>query len=287
MVPFPPPVLLNEQGLDALVKSIEIPPRPRLLAEVQQEMASDDPDPRKIARLVSKDVAMSAALLKMANSVFFGLKHKAETIEQAAAFLGLTQCSSLLMGLITRKAINAEGPLLDRFWDVSTKRSLSMVRLAKVLRTCAPDVAHTFGLFCDIGIPLLMKRFPDYVDTLEQANADCDNLFTASEDNKHNTNHTIIGSILADSWGLSNEVTFAIREHHNYGIMQESMTPKIAKSLIALALVAERAIQLYEGLNHHVEWEKGGELALDVLNISEEEMIGLCDELHVIFSIDN
>lgn len=287
MVAFYTPELLTEQGLDELVKSIGIPPRPRLLAEVQQEMASVDPDPRKIAKLVVKDVAMSAALLKTANSVFFGLKHKAETVEQAAAFLGLTQCSSLLLGLITRKAINAEGPHLDRFWDVSTKRSLAMVRLAKALRSCPPDVAHTFGLFCDIGIPLLINRFPDYVDTLETANSDCDNQFTTCEDIKHGTNHAMIGSILARSWGLSDDVTAAIEIHHNYAAMQDSTISKTGKSLIALALVAERAIQLYDGLNHHVEWEKGGELALEVLKVSEEEITELYDELHVMFSVEN
>lgn len=287
MAEFLSPQLLTEEGLDELIRSIGIPPRPSLLADVQQEMAGVDPDPRKIARLVTRDVAMSAALVKTANSVFFGLKHKAETVEQAAAFLGLTQCCSLLLGLITRKAINVEGPLMDRFWDVSTKRSLAMVRLSKALRACPPDIAHTFGLFCDIGIPLLMRRFSDYIDTLKASNEDYANPFTTAEDNRHGTNHTTIGAILARSWGLSEDVTLAIRVHHHYEVMREPDASKTVKALVAMCLVAERAIQLYEGLNSHVEWEKGGAMALEVLNISEEEMIDFCDELHVMFSVDN
>lgn len=279
--------LLDEQKLDALVKSIGIPPRPSLLADVQHEMAGDDPDPRKIAQLVAKDVAMSASLLKTANSPFFGLKRKAETVEQAASFLGLTQCSSLLMGLIARRAIKAEGADLTRFWDVSTKRSLAMARMAKSLRVCPGDVAHTFGLFCDIGIPMLMSRFPDYASTLKLANESEDMSFTEIEDSRHGANHTTIGGILARSWGLSAEVTQAIRLHHNYEVMLEHSTPHNVSALIALSLVAEKAIQAYQGLNNHVEWDKGGQIACETLELSEDEVADWCDELHEMFNSDD
>lgn len=278
---------LDAQGLDALVKSIGIPPRPSLLADVQQEMATGDPDPRKIGKLVSRDVAMSAALLKTANSPFFGLKRKAETVEQAAAMLGMTQCSSLITGLIARQALNTEGPALARFWDVSSKRAQAMTSLARTLRACSPDVAHTFGLFCDIGIPLLVTRFPDYIHTLAEANNDQVNQFTTVEDLRHRTNHATIGALLARSWGLASDVALAIRLHHEYGVMAESATSDTVRALIALSLLSERAIQTFEGLNNHVEWAKGGELACDTLGISVDEMADLCDELHELFCRDN
>lgn len=279
--------MLNEEGLDQLIKSIGIPPRPSLLADVQHEMAGDDPDPRKIALVVAKDVAMSAALLKSANSVFFGLKRKAETVEQAATLLGLTQVSSLLMGLITRRAIKAEGPALSGFWDAATKRSLSMAKMAKAMRACPPDVAHTFGLFCDIGIPMLMSRFPNYQETLRLAQNESEMLFTDLEDQHHGTNHAIIGGFLARSWGLSSEVIMAIRSHHDYEIMMESSTPKNVSALIALCLVAERAIMMYQGVNNPVEWEKGGHLACDILGIAEDEAADWCDELALMFNAEN
>lgn len=278
------PETMSEQALEELVKSIGIPPRPSLLADVQLEMAKDDPDPRKIAKLVSQDVAMSAALLKSANSVFFGLKRKADTVEQAASFLGLTQCTSILMGLISRKALNAEGPLLTRYWDVSTKRSLAMARLAKTLRLCPPDVAHTFGLFCDIGIPMLMTRFPDYIETLKAANNDHEHQFTHIEESRHSTNHATIGAIMSRSWGLSADVTQAIRVHHDYDVLKESSTSKTVSVLVAMCLLSERAIQTYQNLNHHVEWEKGGLLACEILDLSDDEAIDWCEELHALFN---
>lgn len=280
------PEMLNEEALDQLVKSIGIPPRPSLLADVQHEMAGDDPDPRKIAQLVAKDVAMSAALLKSANSPFFGLKRKVETVEQAASFLGLTQVSSLLMGLIMRRAIKTEGPALSGFWDAATKRSLAMAKMAKTMRLCAPDLAHTFGLFCDIGIPMLMSRFPDYHETLRLAVEEREQWFTRIEDQRHGTNHAIIGSFLARSWGLSQELILAIRGHHDYEMMMESSTPKNVATLTALCLLAERAIMAYQGSNS-AEWDKGGEAACNLLGIAEDEAADWCDELALLFNAEH
>lgn len=279
--------MLNEEALDQLIKSIGIPPRPSLLADVQHEMAGDDPDPRRIAQLVAKDVAMSAALLKSANSVFFGLKRKAETVEQAATFLGLTQVTSLLMGLITRQSVKADGPALSGFWDAATQRSLAMARMAKSMRACPPDLAHTFGLFCDIGIPLLMSRFPDYHETLRSARGETEYLFTFIEDQAHGTNHTIIGGILARSWGLSQDVVQAIRSHHDYEIMLESSTPHNVAVLIALCVLAEKAILSYQGNSFSPEWEKGGRMACDLLGIAMDEAADWCDELALMFNAEN
>jgi hypothetical protein len=59
---------------------------------------------------------------------------------------------------------------LNRFWDVSSKRTFAMARLARGLGGVNIDVAQSFGLFCDVGIPLLMYRFPDYGQTLNICN---------------------------------------------------------------------------------------------------------------------
>lgn len=274
---------LPELAIDEVVKSIQIPARPELLAHLQQELMQDDPDPNRISVLVSRDVALSATLLRTANSPFYGLKRKAETVKQAISHIGLTQCASIMMGLIARKTVNTSSPLLTRFWDAADKRAHAMSLLARELRVAAPDVAHTFGLFCDIGIPLLINRFPDYIETLRLANETVSERFTTIEDQRHHTSHATIGALLAKNWGLSGDVAMAIRLHHEYEILADNITPDLIKGLVALSLVVEKAIQSYRGQNRHFEWEKGGQLAMDALGISEDEMTDICEELHLRF----
>jgi HD-like signal output (HDOD) protein len=279
----PSPELLTDEALDTLVQSIRIPPRPSLLADVQLEMAKEDPDPKKIGQLISKDVAMSASLLKSANSAFFALPRKAETVEQAAKLLGVTQCYSLILGLIARKAIHGNGLALSGFWDTATKRSFAMARIARLNRLCPPDIAHTFGLFCDIGIPMLLSRFPEYTATLREAHNNLESTITEIEDRRHGTNHATISSIMSRSWGLSPAITEAIRNHHSYELMTENNTSKTVAALLAMCVLSERAIQMYRGVHETAEWNLGGLAACEVLAISEHEAEEWCDQLHHLF----
>ena len=66
----------GEDQADALLKSIRSPPRPGLLADLQQELGRSEPDPAKIGKILAGDVGMSGALLKLANSPFDGLRRK-------------------------------------------------------------------------------------------------------------------------------------------------------------------------------------------------------------------
>ena len=86
--------------VEALIKSIRIPPRPSLLADLQRELAAEDPSPAHIGRIIASDVGMSGALLKLANSSFYGGKRKAKSIDQAIVFLGINQVAALMTGLL-------------------------------------------------------------------------------------------------------------------------------------------------------------------------------------------
>jgi HD-like signal output (HDOD) protein len=272
-----------EDPVDALIKSIRIPPRPSLLADLQRELASSDPSPAEIARIVASDVGMSGALLKLANSSIFGGRRKAKSIEQAILFLGINQVASLMTGLLARQAIPANSAALASFWDVSSRRAEAMVFLSRRLRIGETDVAHTFGLFCDTGVPLLMDRFPAYAATYAAASLETERPFTALELERHSTSHTAIGTLLARNWGLSEDVAWSILHHHDYAVLDDADTSPTVRSLVALSLLAENAIRKYQGDAESLEWNKGGARALAYLGLSDEETAELLDELHEAF----
>ncbi len=277
----------SDDPVDALIKSIRIPPRPSLLADLQQELASSDPSPGAIGKIIASDVGMSGALLKLANSSFYGGARKAKSIDQAIIFLGINQVATLMTGLLARRVIKADNAALANFWDMSTRRAQAMVLLSRRLRIGAPDVAHTFGLFCDTGVPLLMDRFPAYVHTYAEAAQDIERAFTALEDERHSTNHAAIGCLLARNWGLTSDVSWAILHHHDYEVINDAATDDAVRSLIALSVLAEMAIQKYQGQGQSVEWDKGGQFASDHLGLSEEEITDLLDELIESFHGEN
>ena len=268
---------------DALLRSIRIPPRPSLLVDLQRELAQPDPSSRNIARIIGNDVGMSGALLKLANSPFFGAGRKAKSVEQAITFLGINQCAALLTGLLAKEAIDGNAAELNIFWEMSARRAQAVVFLSRKLRIAPPDIAHTFGLFCDIGVPLLMNRFADYKSTFAIASAEPDAVFTSVEDARHQTNHAAIGCLLARNWGLSPDVSWAILHHHDYRVLDDPATDDAIRSLVALSLLAEKAIQRFHGNSSSLEWDKGGDRACAHLALSEDETDDLLEELNETF----
>ncbi|MBC3869758.1 HDOD domain-containing protein [Undibacterium oligocarboniphilum] len=284
MTPASKTSVANDQSVDALIKTIRIPPRPSMLADVQAELSSREPDPRRLAATISHDVSLSASLLKLTNSSFFGLRLKASSVDHAVQLLGMQQCGLLMTGIIARQSIQIENVSLIKFWDFSSKRAQAMSYLAGCMRVCPVDLAHTFGLFCDIGIPILMERFPDYQQTLELAYQQLEHKFTFIEQEKHHTSHTSIGALMARTWGLPEEVCSAILLHHDYAVLQDTATSERVRALVALSLVAEYAIHKYHGQETLAEWEKGGQQALDFLGLASDELEDRLEELHELFN---
>ena len=271
--------------LKDLLKDINIPPRPSSLVDLQQELDRSEPRTERLAAIVSSDAAMSAALLKLVNSPWLSLSRRVSTVSEAFNILGFKRCEIILTEIALRKVLPTDGPALFRFWDVTSKRSQAMGLLARHVGL-NPETAQTVGLFADVGIPLLAKRFatPSYVDTLEQANHST-LPFTDVEQDRHGTDHTVIGSLMARSWGLTPDVAQAVKMHHDYDYLQES-NPGTVHELIALCLVAEHIIQRFQGLNVHAEWIKGGAYSRKTLSASQADIDNWADELHDRFTAE-
>ncbi len=280
------PTALTEQSIEKMLNTIRIPPRPSLLGEVQQELAADDPSPKNISRIIGQDVAMAGALLKLVNSAFIGLKLKAKSVEQAVMRLGMDQCSLLLTGLLAREAIQIEGMSLTTFWDSSSKRAQAMSFYAKKMTLCRSDVAHIFGLFCNIGMPLLMMKYPDYSAILDTALADGPRSQTLIEDHHFQTNHAALGSLLARTWGLPAEVVDAILLHHSYDVLQDTNTGNVVRNLIALSLLVDYGISHQHSQKIIPEWEIGGDVVCHYLGLSQSEADDISDEIQQMFDED-
>jgi HD-like signal output (HDOD) protein len=275
---------LAEPRSDAVVRSIGIPPRPAVLLALQEEIAEPSPDLRSIARLVAGDVALTAALLRAVNSPALGLERPCGTFAQAVGTLGIKPLGALITDLLVRRELRTDGLQLTRFWDVSAKRSYALARLSRNLGEVPPDMGQSFGLFCDVGIPLLMQRFPDYGKTLRVCNDEPERSFTAIEHEHHQADHALIGGMMARSWGVSKTVCLAIRLHHDYSIFQNPDIPHDICQLVAMGLLAELAIQRFAGLNHSSEWDKGGDLAMGSLMLTDQEVEDWIDKLLEDFS---
>jgi HD-like signal output (HDOD) protein len=264
-----PPTM--EQTLEISLRDIGIPPRPVILEHVAAEMRRPEPDFRHLVDVISADVALAAGLLRTANSPYFGFETRAKTVMQALLMLGLEAASRAIAGLVLRRVFPPL-PAIERFWDGSARVARTsgwLVRKLGVRDNVRADDAYTYGLFRDCGIPILMRKFPGYTDVLRLANTDPERPFTAVEQTRCPTNHALVGSLMSHSWLLPDELSDAIRHHHD-AVTLASVPQGIASAsarLAALSQLAEYLVQRATGMSLTREWDKLSGVCQDILAI--------------------
>ena len=242
----------------------ELPARPGVLAELSAELESEDPDFHKVSLLVNRDLGLAAAVVKTANSPYFGVSGRIGSVQHAINFLGLSQVFSLVTGAMLRGAFPENDPLMDELWDISTQRAALMARLAR--NTKVPlDRAYTMGLFQDCGVAMLGARVSDYRQTWQRTRWLPD--APAIERREHVTDHPTLSALLVQHWGLPHEIAQAVRFHHEIERLETLDVFAGTRSLVALSVLAN--FVLVQALSQDAApWEAALHRAAAMLHVS-------------------
>ena len=265
------------------IRDIGIPSCPAILNQINAEMAKAEPDFRYIDRIICSDVSLAASLIAIANSPFFGFRKRVRSVSEALQMLGLGVAGRAIAGLILRKLFPPT-PSLERFWHASAciaRLSGWVARKVPIAIKVRPDDAYTFGLFRDCGIPVLLRRFAEYPAVLKKANEEKELGFVAVEQSLCPTNHAAVGCLLAQSWWLPDEISLAIRHHHDQQLLDQgtaSKLPAITLGLIATVQFSEYLFQRHTGLSQTREWDKLGATCLWLLDIGAEDLPRILEE---------
>ena len=259
------------------LRDIVIPSCPELLVALRSEMNQADPDPHVIAEIAGRDVAMAASLIRTANSPFYARASTVNSVGQALGLLGVRSSERLLTAFLMRNAIRT--PLLEHFWETSTRRALAMAYIARQLYDVDAELAHTCGLFCHVGIPILMQGVRGYAGTLAEALARQDRSFTDTENAAHKTDHAVVGALVARTWRFSPVLYQAVRLHHDFTVLNDAHIDPQVRTLVAVALVAEHLVHDFEGIARHPEWHQHGADCLAALQVQPDELTQWADAL--------
>lgn len=265
------------------LRDIIIPPCPELLVELQREVSQGDPDPGVIAKIAGADVAMAAALIRISNSPLYARSRPVRTVAESVAMLGVKPTVAVLTGFLARNAIRVNSPLLEHFWESSNRRSQAMAYIARQLYGVDADVAQTCGLFCHVGIPVMMQGLKGYSSTLVEAMARQDRTFTQTENAVHRTDHAVVGALVAKTWRLPSVISIAVRLHHDFSVLADDTISPDVRNLIAIAAVAEHLVGMHEGVKEQREWERHGAECLAYLQVDAAEVDVWVDALHPAF----
>lgn len=270
---------IDSQAVENILNSIRIPPCPEVVVALMEEARQPEVDFAKLVKLISGDVGLAASMLKTANSPFFALRRKVDSVQQAVSVLGLKNLMQIVRGSTLQNTLGGDKVSMERFWDRSNFTAVVASQMAAQLHDVSREDAYTLGLFHDCGIPILMQKFSDYKEKLAASNQSAE-LVIAIEDRHYATNHAVVGNMLARNWYLPDHISQAILVHHDHTIFTrpgDRSTPAVC-ALVAMTQVAEHIVATFLGKPDDAEWLVSGQMAQDYLGLSAEDMESITED---------
>ncbi|MBN2802497.1 MAG: HDOD domain-containing protein [Deltaproteobacteria bacterium] len=216
--------LLKDEHLETLVSEMkQLPSIPEIYVELVEELKSDEPSIQFISRLISQDIGMTAKILQIVNSAFFGLRRKVETVNQAVSYLGMENVSSLVLAANVFNQFDnikdIKGFTLSSLWSHSSKvgRFASEIAKTEGCDKSVIDASLTGGLLHDCGKLVLAANMPEKFKEAIQISLADNKSIIETENEIFNANHMQVGAYLIGVWGLPDSIVEAVGFHHNPG----------------------------------------------------------------------
>jgi putative nucleotidyltransferase with HDIG domain len=212
---------LKDKGLRQLISCMQrVPSMPLLYLQIVEKLQDPEIGLDVIGDIIGKDLGMTAKILKLVNSSFFGLARQISSPAEAVSQVGAEMIKSLVLSVHAFSQFEtkkAGGFSIDALWQHSQKTARLAQAIAR-MEDCEQklvDEAFVGGLLHDIGKLVLASSFPDdYARILKIGREGTLPLVTA-EENTFGANHAEVGGYLLGLWGLPVPVVEAIALHHN------------------------------------------------------------------------
>lgn len=201
---------------DLLARLHQLPSLPAIVQEVIASFSDADLDTASLADNISKDQGLSAKVLRVANSSFYGLPRKVGSVQEAVTVLGFDCIRSMVLAAGAAKTFPpSSGSLFDRqaFWQRSFRVAAIAKALEKNLRM-GRQLAFTAGMFFDIGQLVLDLCIPDRFANLLQRQAISGLSLTELEQSELGFDHAEIGAEVIRRWNFPPEVEQVVRYWH-------------------------------------------------------------------------
>lgn len=213
------PPLNRDLILDAVWRTDQLPPYPGIVVQVEREMAKVEPAPTRVADILSRDPALCAAILRLANSAAHASRSAATNIGQAIVRLGLRQTRKVVLtaALVQRWPVHH---CLDQraFWSHSISVALAAAEISNRVRAAVPaeilDATFTAGLLHDLGGLVLARTFPEEYALLAELRRETGRSSVSLELEHWKIDHGEVGGIVACRWKLPDLLRDAVAFHH-------------------------------------------------------------------------
>ena len=256
----------SDQLNNIIMTTRDLPAMPQVASKVLELSADPNTSAQQLQQIIADDQAMTARILKIANSAMYSCSRKVKTLTEAIVMLGFNSIRSLVVTSAARNLYNTRKSttgLKERLlWEHSIGVAFACRLLVKERNPALAEEAFLAGLMHDIGKLVLNLRVPEEFDEIVQLVYNENRAFNLTEKEVLGFDHAEVGARLVHKWNLSPVLEYTILNHHN----PEAMT-------------VENPLLLYLDLGNKVCHKLGigfvDEPDLDVNNCLANSILGL------------
>jgi HD-like signal output (HDOD) protein len=246
----------------------DLPPLPQVAAQVLRIAADPDSTTDDLQKVICTDQALTAQILKIANSAMFGMMREVKTLTQAIMTLGFSTIKSVVIASSAKNLYSRGGAGLQErlMWEHALVSALAGRAYGRAFRYSRVEEVFLAGLMHDIGKSVMGIKFPERYGSLVRSvyNGEGDQM--EMELDTFGFDHAMVGEALLRSWNLAHSLEEAVRWHH-----QPLEAPPETQGLSALvALGNQMALDLKIGLGRPESLARATEEALKVLDATPE-----------------
>jgi putative nucleotidyltransferase with HDIG domain len=249
--------LLSDTPLRALVGSVaSLPTAPRVYTALERAVLSPDAGTDAVARIVAQDMALSAKIMQLVNSAFFGLPRSSTRIEHAVSYLGITVLRALVLAHEIAEVFGNR-PVAGFSLEAHETHALLVANIARRImrdRTRA-DEAFIAAILHDVGKVMLVSRLPERFSEAAALATQNGTPLHVAEQELTGVTHAEIGAYLLGLWGLPFSIVEAVANHHTPGRVVAVTADDV---LVAVHVANALAHELREGVvgaEDRLDWE--------------------------------
>jgi putative nucleotidyltransferase with HDIG domain len=265
--------------LDVVTQSIkDVPALPHVVTKVMDLSQDPNASAQDVSRVLEQDQSMTARVLRLANSAFYGFPRRISSVTDATIYLGFKTLQSILMAASVSSLMSREmkGYALDEgvLWRHSQTVAFASRLLARKAKFPYVDMAYTAGLLHDIGKIVLDSYLKNMYSEIVTQVEENDLTFVEVENEVLGTNHAEVGARVALHWNLPDELCEAIRLHHQPELAE--INPQLV-CLVHLADIISLTIGVglgVGGMRNHFSEE-----ALTVLGLTAADLEDVMSQL--------
>jgi putative nucleotidyltransferase with HDIG domain len=211
-------------------------PIPQVANRIMAIVQDPDGSLSELSEVLAYDQAITANVLKICNSAYFGLSRKIESVQHAVVFLGMDQIVDLVLMIAAAENFIREQKGYDLqegdLWRYSVSSALIAKALAAKKGSKNDHNIFTSALLKDIGKVILNQYVDESFDRINKLVSEDGFSFREAEEKVIGIDHAELGGMVAESWKFSPRMIDTIRNHH---MPNESSTDNFATSIVYVA----------------------------------------------------